>query len=178
MATYYIDGSDAVATDPGGVWTSDASAFDGSIATFATCTTVGSSGSNFLMAEGTNAPADGFQIGLVRFRIYKSPQTAGGSISTTVEIYTDGLGALLGSLVNTDTSTGYKPYVNLSTPAGGWTWAKLQALESKVYITSDPSGAVTERIALIELEVSVAALPNNYQFVKVGDGVSTSEKIR
>ena len=68
--TYYFDGSDATTTDPNNVWTDDTNAIDGSTSTQASTTTAGSITSNYLMAEGTNAPASGNNIRQVRARVY------------------------------------------------------------------------------------------------------------
>jgi len=133
VATYYFDGSDAAATDPNSVWTNDANAFDGSTATNASVTTTGSVSTNYLMAEGTDAPGSGGAISQVRARIYGSKTGAGAGVNAA--IYTNGLSELLGTpiVAATTGSAAYGSYTTLSTPSGGWDWAKVQALEIKIY---------------------------------------------
>ena len=69
MATYYFDGSDGV-TDSDGVWTDDANAYDNNTATTAYTSTAGTSSSNYLEVDGTNAPASGGVIVAVKARLY------------------------------------------------------------------------------------------------------------
>lgn len=45
VTTYYIDGHSGI-SDPNGVWSNDANAFNGSLADIATCSTAGNAGSN------------------------------------------------------------------------------------------------------------------------------------
>ena len=94
VAAYYFDGSDAAATDPNAVWTNDANAFDGSISTFASTSAIGSTSTNYLMAEGTNAPASSDVINWVWARVYAA---GGEGTGVYAAIYTDGLAQLLGT---------------------------------------------------------------------------------
>lgn len=152
-ATYYFDGSDASATDPGGVWTNDANAFDGSTATAATSVTNGSAASNFLLAEGTDAPTSGGAITQVRARIYAEDSLVQGGYS----IYTDGLAeTLLSNLFAVTSPPNWSSYSTLTTPSGGWTWAKVAALETKVYKDSGPG---TLSVYRVEVEVTYTSLP-------------------
>jgi hypothetical protein len=148
VATYYFDGSDAGPTDPDNAWTNDANAFDGSTATDAITLTSGGVSSNFLLGEGTTAPSSGGVITQVRARIY----IGSGDDGTAAAIYTDSLAELLGT-ANSGSANNHGSYVSLSTPTGGWTWAKLQALEVKIYrpalFTINGSG-----IARVEIEVT------------------------
>lgn len=146
-STYYFDGSDASASDPNSVWTNDANAFDGNTGTTASCSTNGSTSSNYLMAEGTNAPSSGGTIVQVRAVIYGGSTAA----NTSAAIYTDGLGELLGTPTHSG-SAGYESYTTLSAPTGGWTWAKIQALEVKIYRTSGMSACLP---AKVEVEVTL-----------------------
>ena len=101
--TYHFDGSDAGAIDPDNVWTDETNTDDGSISTYGYTSTVGSSTTNEIIIEGTNAPASGATIDIVRVRCFgKSPSG----------------------------SPEWSDYENLSIPSGGWTWAKVQALET------------------------------------------------
>jgi hypothetical protein len=106
--TYYFDGSDAAATDPDVVWTNETNADDGSTATDATSITAGTATTNEIKIEGTNAPASGGNISLVKARIY-------GGHSGLQE---------------------WGAWQNLSIPSGGWTWAKIQALEVGIFGTN------------------------------------------
>lgn len=130
---YYFDASDAAATDPNNVWTSEASVFDTSITTSGFSSTVGSASSNYVMAEGTNAPASGDNI----LAVYVRPRAYRAVASSTmgIEVFTDGLGESLGSLTFSIGASvlSYSDWQVLSTPTGGWTWAKLQALEVKAW---------------------------------------------
>jgi len=149
MSTYYFDGSDAAVTDPNAVWTNEANAFDGSTATEASVATGGSTSSNYMFAEGTNAPSTGTSINLVKARIFGDGDASAATL--VAAIYTDGLGELLGSPSVNSASNAWGSYTDLSTPTGGWTWAKVQALEVKAYasVISDTSG----QIMRIEIEV-------------------------
>lgn len=152
VSTYYFDGSDAAATDPNAVWTNDTNAFDGSILTSASSSTTGSASSNFLMAEGTNAPGSGGAIQSVRTRIYYDPTNA----DVTHNIYTDGLGELLFSnSLGPVSSPGWSNYSALTAPSGGWTWAGIQALEVKLFKSAGIGAALVYRV---EVEVTSAPL--------------------
>lgn len=146
---YYFDGSDAAATDPNSVWTAEENIIDASDSTGGTVTTTGDTSTNYVMAEGTNAPASGGTIAGVRVRVFHD--TTSSSASGEVKIYSDGLAELLATVSVSSTSTDtYSSWTTLSTPSGGWTWAKVQALEFKAYRTS---GAATWRIFKIEISV-------------------------
>ena len=148
--TYYFDGSDAATTDPNSVWTSDANAFDGSTSTFADASANGSTSSNYLMAEGTNAISGTAGITQVRARAYGRNT----SVTKNAAIYTDGLGELLGTAVAGTSAWG--SYITLSTPSGGWTWAKVQALETKLYGVVVVDGVPS----FSRVEVEVTAVDN------------------
>lgn len=153
VATYYFDASDAAATDPGGVWTNDANAFDSDVATSASCSTNGSVSSNFLLAEGTSAPSINGIITQVRMRIYKNSGIA--DIIGNATAYTDSLAESLGNATVDCASSGvpaYGSFTTLSAPSGGWTFAKLQALEVKLFATSSFSGAF--EAGRVDLEVT------------------------
>lgn len=62
QTTYCVDGSDAAATDPDGVWTDETNSDDCDIDTDATTASTGSSASNYIQIEGTAAPASGDDI--------------------------------------------------------------------------------------------------------------------
>ncbi len=151
--TYYFNASLGGPTDAQAAWTSDASAFDGNVGTFASATVVGSESSNALYGAGTTSPTSGIEaIGQVRVRMFLSPQSAGGSITMVGKIYTAGLAETLGTITETSTVAKYTPYVVLTAPTGGWTYAKVNSLEVKFYISA--VSAVTMRVSIAEVEVA------------------------
>jgi hypothetical protein len=129
--TYYFDASDGGPTDPNGVWADDSNAFNGSTSNYAYTATNGSSSSNYLEAEGTNAPVSGSTITSVSVRIYGATSGSGQAI-VVAEVYTDGQGQYLGS-IDVDGLAKWSGYWSLSTPTGGWTWEKVQSLETIIY---------------------------------------------
>lgn len=150
-ATYYFDGSDAAASDPDAGWTNDANAFDGSTTTYADTSQDGGSSLYNLFAEGTDAPASGGTITSVRARVWAYRGGPGSSIQA--DIYTDGLAELLGSPTASSSTAGgaWGSYTSLSTPTGGWTWAKVQALECNAW----PNNAINNLMELYRVEVEV-----------------------
>lgn len=145
-STYFFDGSDVAAFDSGATWSDVTNADDGNLGTFAFS---GAASSSTLSVEGTNAPADGGEITQVRFRVY-GKSTIGTTITATV--YEDGGVNSLGVVSAIDgNDPAWSSYTTLSTHSGGWTWAKLQALE--VDITST-SGAGNVEVNRIEIEVT------------------------
>jgi hypothetical protein len=71
ISTYYFDGSDSAASDPDGVWNNETNLDDGNTSNFATCTDFfGSEAEKYVQIEGTNAPASGNNIVLVKARIH------------------------------------------------------------------------------------------------------------
>ena len=100
MATYYFDASDAGPTDASDSWIDDADGFDG-ITPGTTADTRSDTETGMLKATGTNAPASGDAIDHVDARCMIATGGGGAAWETPVE---------------------------LSTPSGGWTWAKVQAL--------------------------------------------------
>jgi hypothetical protein len=148
FSNYRIDASDAGPTDAQAVWTDDANAFDNIRPTFASLAVNnnGSSTNNALVAEGTNAPGSGPPISVVYAR---SLFTKGSYDSLKAEIYTDGKGELLGTIDDTDRFEWFE----LTAPSGGWTWAKVQALEAYLYGTGYVSGASVGRAYFVEVKV-------------------------
>lgn len=150
MPTYYFDASDAAATDPLAAWTNDANAFDGSFLTNATTTSDGAG--NILKAEGTNAPATGLIISSVKARIWGF--RSGSATSMAVNIYTNGLAETLATYSGTLSSTAggdWSAYTTLNSPAAGWSWSVVQALE----ITLAPENALARTIEIYRIDVLV-----------------------
>jgi hypothetical protein len=161
-ATYYLDASDASVTDPNAVWTNDANAFDGNTATTAFTTTVGSVSTNYLYGQGTDAPSTGDTIAYVRARMHG--QAPDGFSGGSAAIYTDTLGGLLGTLTGLPTaSAGYTSFITLSVPTGGWTWAKVAALEAKLYSGSSVNQTAISRV---EFEVNTVSTATSYYLLE------------
>jgi hypothetical protein len=146
---YYFDASDAAISDPNSVWSNEANITDTSATTSGSTSTNGSTSSNYAMAEGTNAPSSGGTIGTVYARIRGS--ISGSSQSAAVQVYTDALGESLVTITITNTTADWSSWTALSAPSGGWTWAKVQALEFKAY----KIGGTT--FTLFQIQISVEA---------------------
>ncbi|MEB3215388.1 MAG: hypothetical protein VKN72_03875, partial [Nostocales cyanobacterium 94392] len=142
--SYYFDGSDVAVSDPNSVWANDSNATNGNTANGANTSTNGSTSSNYLMAEGTTSPTSGGTINRVVGAIYSTGNTNPGQVN----IYTNGLGELLGSVLNNRTTDGYS-YVELSTPSGGWTWQKLNDLEFKAFKVSGVGSFTLNTVEII-----------------------------
>jgi NAD(P)-dependent dehydrogenase (short-subunit alcohol dehydrogenase family) len=150
----YFDASGSGPTDPQAVWGGESTAFDNNLTTTggANTITVGSTSTNYLFASGvTDVPdfiTDNAAIDSVQMTLTGRNVTAG---SFSAAVYTASKAQLLGTTQNTSLA-GTNVRVNgavLSTPTGGWTWAKLQALE--VYVYKDASAgdsSIVERIGL------------------------------
>lgn len=163
LYNYYFDGSDAAASDPDSAWSNETNADDGDTTTFASNVSAGSESSNFIKIEGTDAPATGHTISSVRFRIYsENALFDGDSVS---KVYTDSLAQDLGTVTHA-TGSGtdeWSSYTTLSTPTGGWTWAKVQALEFKVW--TDNGG----KFGRAEIEVTVESPSSEKTFAVAVD---------
>lgn len=144
---YYMDASDDAVSDPNTVWNNDANAVNGSKTSRADTTSTGSTSSNYLFAGGTNAPGSGGSIVDVYARVYKGGLLTSAAADTV--IYTDGLGETLATISWTAATDGYTSWSALTAPSGGWTWAKIQALEFKCYKT----GGSTPYLYQIEIGV-------------------------
>jgi hypothetical protein len=152
IQTYYFDASDGGPSDPDSAWSDEANAFDGNISTTATGSYApgGSTSAGFLLGEGTNAPSGTSAIAQVRVRMYGRHSFFGPTLFAN--IYTDGLAESLGGVSINSTTAQWSNYTTLSTPSGGWTWAKIQALEVKIY--ENGSGDGTGVPARVEIEVT------------------------
>jgi hypothetical protein len=130
--TYHFDTSDAGPTDNDASWTNDANAFDGSTSTFARTTAgVGTITTNELRGEGTNAPASGGTINGVVVRVFGKADTAD---DIGLAVFTDGEAeTLMDEKLSVMTTAGFSPYFALLVPSGGWTFAKIQALECAIW---------------------------------------------
>jgi hypothetical protein len=132
FSIYSFDASDEGPTDAQSVWTDEAKAFDGITGSWAQLATTsdGSSTNNALVGGGTNAPASGIDI----LGVYaRSKAKKGGYSDIQSEIYTDGKGELLATVADTSRWQEWTDWIELDEPSGGWTWAKVQALEVYSY---------------------------------------------
>ena len=151
-ATYYFDGSDAAANDPDNNWDNETNADDGNVDTdVGNPTATGSNSSNEITIAGTNAPASDGTISHVMVRVYGND--GGYSDVLRTEIFTDGgqpAGESLGTVDVESGIDGWSEYISLSTPTGGWSWAKVQALESATW---HESGSFAPYFSKIEIKV-------------------------
>jgi hypothetical protein len=153
ISTYYFDGSDAEALDPNSVWTDETNTDDGSTVTYAVIGTSGTTASNYVMLEGTNAPATGGPITQVRARIFGAVSSLDTPPWIVGTVYTNGLGESLETVSNRIAGVAdWDIYYTLATPTGGWTWPILQALEIKLYRFS---GIIPRNCTLHKIEIEV-----------------------
>ncbi len=145
--TYYFDASDAGPTDNDAAWANENQGFDGNVTTSASTATAGTETTNEMRGEGTTAPGSGGTIGDVYGRIFG----ADGGATINWKIYTDSEGESLGAFTGTTLdSSRFGPWGKLTVPSGGWTFAKIQALEIILWVTG--SGSITVRVAEIFVE--------------------------
>ena len=165
--TYYFDGSDAAASDPNNVWSNETNADDGSTSTSATTVTSGSISTNYLQIEGTNAPASSDSITQVRARVY-------GAYTSSLDrhlIYTDGRAeALFNQSSILPSTAGWSSYATLTVPTGGWTWAKVQALE---YVTFLTLSSTLVSIYRAEIEVT-SDTPEYFKSTPISETITSS----
>ena len=126
LETFYFDASDAGPTDPDVVWTNDANAFNGLTGSFASVNSSGSETLNELSGGGTTASASGDTISAVQFRLLATE----GGIGTFSKIYEDGGSTALVTIEQNNGFYSWTDWAVSSNHTGGWTWAKLQALEN------------------------------------------------
>lgn len=165
-STYYFDGSDSPASDNGSSWSGVTNADDGNTSTSASTT---DGDSSFLSIGGTNAPSSGGTITQVRVRAYGADE---GNINDYIDIHTDGFGEFLaGFYINVASIPGWSSYTTLNTPTGGWTWAKVQALEARAYTSSIGPGPYSMDVRRIEIEVTYTPTlaPDDISFVQTVD---------
>jgi hypothetical protein len=150
---YYFDASDAGPTDEGTVWTNDSNAFNGSDANGATTSTVGTTSTNRLLGQGTNAPTTGLGVSTVQYRTWAS--SSDGTGDWRLRIYTDGEGEMLVNALDSDLPSGGRSsgWQSVTEPSGGWTWAKVAALEAWFYLTSGTD------ITVYNIELRVTSTP-------------------
>ena len=132
---YHFDVSDAGPTDNEGTWAGDADAFNGDITDKATTSTVGTEANDELRGEGTNAPATGGTISKVEARYFSSSTDVTGDV--TLKIYEDAEAAQRLSLSdsNQPPAGAWTAWTDCGTHTAGWTWPKIQALETVFWMT-------------------------------------------
>lgn len=148
----WFNASDDAISDPGAKWTSEATIVDSDPTSSGTCTTTGSDASNYVFAGGTSLTVYG-TITQVRARI--RCRALSSAATGNLHLYTDGLAEdLLTITWNGAVSTAeqWTSWATLATPTGGWTSAKLAALEFKAWRTGTGLSAIY--IFIIELEVT------------------------
>lgn len=147
---YYMDASDDAVSDPNSVWTNEDRIVNTDPTSSGTTNTNGSTASNFAFAGGTNAPGSGGTIRNVYARIRGI--ISGSSQSAACVIYSDDLAETLGTITITNTTASWSDWLLLTVPSGGWTWAKIQALEFKAY----KIGGTTYTLSQIQIGVDAA----------------------
>jgi hypothetical protein len=163
QAVYYFDASDSGPTDPGVSWTNEANIYDddGGIhladqtnSSYGSTTTQGSNSADYITGTGTNAPTtapagssdsdivevrcvihagyDGVNQPQVDWEVKYSTEVL-GSATTAIDIIADDYWVVDGSGGGTYPTPLSSSGAILSTPTGGWTWAKIAALELRVW---------------------------------------------
>ncbi len=140
---YIFDASDAGPNDPGGVWAGDNNAFTDNAGT-GTTSTSGSVSADYLEGEGTNAPSSGTPIISVRLRV-RAKGGGGGDATLGLRVTTDAVGETLLSTTQALTSSVVDYIFSVTEPSGGWTYAKLQALEIRYWRDSGADTLFVER---------------------------------
>lgn len=135
--SFHFDASDAALVNHNSAWTADSNVFDSSSDSDGYTQVTGSTNSNYLLGEGTNAPISGGTINNVQVRIRTGISWSSEQMEGSAAVYTNGLAELLGTAY-VNSPSGYAvwgPYQTLDTPSGGWTWQKVNDLEVKIYGT-------------------------------------------
>ncbi len=159
---YFFDVSDAGPTDPQAVWNFDIRSFEDT-ASGADTATNGTSTNNYLEGEGTNAPSSGPSFDSVQISL----DVGGSGTVCGIRVTTD---AAAETLLDDVTGTlGAIPTVtkfDLPAPSGGWTYAKLQALEVRFWRVSGGSPMVPTR-CFIELMIDGIAVATQQESGRV-----------
>lgn len=176
--TYRFDVSVSGPSDPNTVWSADANAFDSDESTGSVVSEPnnGSTSSNFLQGNGTNAPTSGSTaINQVRARLRSGGDSVAGQLNGAV--YTSGLGELLGTPTGEAISfADWYDYVVLSEPSGGWTWQKVSELEVKLYATGMASTeSVVARMVGIEVTHDIVLEPDDNNLTFTADNATITQ---
>lgn len=146
---YFADVSDEGPTDSGGVWTNDSNAFDGDPNTSASTSTAANS------LDGGGTTFDAAFSGEVTQVYMRVLAEGSGTAAGSVDVLEDGTSTIL----NTRSFSGAKAWTawgQLSAHSGGWSAAKVAALDFECWMDS---GTGTVQIYAIELGVRT----NEYQ---------------
>ncbi len=146
-----FDGSDVAATDQGSSWSNVTNMDDADDLTEGTTATTGSSSADYVEVQGTGAPASGDTINSVQVMIRVAESGADAVLG--VRVTTDAAGETLLDTTQALTTTSSDYFFSLSTPSGGWTWAKIQALEVRYW---RDSGSTTLEVARGQVIVDIA----------------------
>jgi hypothetical protein len=158
---YYFDASDEGPTDAQSVWMGDEDAFDGDLNTDCGGSIAGTDSNNALSGGGTTAPtSSSYTIVSVKARYLGNPGNASNDLRAA--IYTDGKSELLGTITATGSGEVWTAYTTLSTPTGGWTWAKIAALEVYLFLQAYSSGVATVSYVEVAVETSSIRTPGDY----------------
>lgn len=133
-ANYYmLDGSDEAPSDTGAKWTNEANI--AVIAGYASCATSGSNSSNYVHIGGTTFPQNS-DISISQVRVRVNGYIASSGVGAW-EVYSDSLAETLGSGTwNNASPQAYSAWTTLAAPSGGWSAAKVGALEFKAWRSS------------------------------------------
>lgn len=148
VTSYYFNGSIGI-SDPDEAWVLDSNAFNGNTGNGASVSFNGSISTNYLLGQGTNAPATGDGIEQVRFRVNGYYIHFSGNPIVSVNVYNAAQLELLGTVNMVDNA--WSAWVVLNAPAGGWTWETVQELEALSYMT----GFVDDTVVLSAIEIEV-----------------------
>lgn len=148
LVTGYADASDSAIDQHGFTWIDPSNAFDGSDTSYANLT-INSAVS--LSAEGSSHSDLGGTISLVEFR------AKGGNSAATnfayFKVYEDGGATELASkTVVPGTVDQFTDWETVIAPSGGWTWAKVAALEF-LYTTTGTNFS-SNRVYIFEVRVT------------------------
>lgn len=136
-------------SDPNSNWSSDANASDGSSITIATAAAAGDATIRYLGVPDVSAPSLGGSIISVEARVL-SCNLSGGT--TSANIYEGGTTTILGTATITNSTCNTAgSYAPLSPHSGGWTWAKVAALDTRIYtnLANTHVGQVEIRVRVI-----------------------------
>lgn len=150
---FRADASDAAASDPNSKWNDDTLASNALPTDSASCSTQGSTSSNYLKSEGTNFQSVGSTITQVRARIRGYVQNSNNRLD--VVITTDAAAETLATIsLTAEDVAAWTDWTTLTAPTGGWTVAAAQALEFVAFKQDANAGAVF--LHHIELEATIA----------------------
>ncbi len=183
FSVYYFDTSDEGPTDTQAVWNDDTAAFDSNPEGGSELPggNNGSSTNNALSGGGTTAPASGADIIVVYARSHYSK---GGYTNLKGEIYTDGKSELLGTIDQFGSASFgniWTEWIELTVPSGGWTWAKVQALEIYTYGIGSSGASAYARHNEIKVGATPAADRNvtcTTEILEVAENVATVNRSR